>query len=82
SEAGFTNVERSNVESDAPPGTVIEVSPAVGTEVAAGELITLAVAVPPPPPATPTTPPTTSAPPTTSEPPTPTTGAPLLGSRR
>jgi len=77
SEAGFTNVERNNVESDAPPGTVIEVSPAVGTEVAAGELITLAVAVPPPPPPTPTTTPTTSAPPTTTPPPT---GTPLYAS--
>nr|MBA3339027.1 Stk1 family PASTA domain-containing Ser/Thr kinase [Geodermatophilaceae bacterium] len=47
-EAGFTNIRRVNAESDQAPGTVVDVTPEVGTEVAAGEPITLAVAVPVP----------------------------------
>ncbi len=70
-EAGFTNIARNNLESDEAPGTVLEVSPAVGTEIAAGELITLGVAVPVPPAETT---PSSTTPVTTT--PTPT---PLLG---
>ncbi|MDQ3735150.1 MAG: PASTA domain-containing protein, partial [Actinomycetota bacterium] len=64
--AGFTNLQRVDVESEETPGTVIDVTPAVGTEVAAGDLITLVVAVPipEPPPA-----PTTSDPPPVEPPP-------------
>ncbi len=79
---GFTNIERVNAESDEVEGTVLDINPAVGTEVPAGELITLAVAVPPPPPATPTTAPTTSPPPTPSPTATTTAAAPLLGAGR
>jgi len=55
---GFTNIRRTNVETDgAEEGTVLDVTPGVGSQAAAGDLITLAVAVPAPPNAT-TPPPT------------------------
>ncbi len=73
-EAGFTNIARNNLESEEAPGTVLEVSPAVGTEIAAGDLITLGVAVPVPPDETT---PSSTTPVTTTPTPTPT---PLLGS--
>ncbi len=71
--AGFTNINRANAESDQPEGTVIAVNPAVGTEVGAGEVITLAIAVPVPGAPTTTTPTTTTetAPPLIGVPPEP-----------
>ncbi|MBA3293359.1 MAG: Stk1 family PASTA domain-containing Ser/Thr kinase [Geodermatophilaceae bacterium] len=62
--AGFNNIQRTNVESEQAAGTVVEVSPAVGTAIAAGDPITLAVAVPVPPTATPTPTPTATTTPT------------------
>ncbi|MDQ4040079.1 MAG: Stk1 family PASTA domain-containing Ser/Thr kinase [Actinomycetota bacterium] len=64
---GFTNIRRTNVESDREEGTVVDVTPGVGTSAAAGDLITLAVAVPVPTPTPTTTPPTVT--------PTPWTGS-------
>ena len=43
---GFTNVQQVNVESDQEAGTVVDVTPGVGSPAAAGEAITLMVAVP------------------------------------
>jgi serine/threonine-protein kinase len=54
---GFTNIRRINVESDQEEGTVVDVTPGVGSPAAAGDLITLAVAVPVPPVETTTEPP-------------------------
>jgi len=59
---GFTNIQRTDVESEEPEGTVVDVTPGVGTPAAAGDVITLSVAVPVPATTTPTTTPPTVTP--------------------